>query len=318
MTLVALGVVLAPAASFAQREASRDALARLEETLTLGLAEQALVAQDLVPAIVVSVRPHAEASRAWYPTQALASLVRVFGRGALRACEACMAPRVRVEGGRLEQSSVDPDLPEIVRIDEASRGSAEPARTAIWLDETSQGVSLRLVELKNGRILFAENFDGALAERSATRANVKLARELDRRARGDALTHTFIDLVVYPGQHVSLDWTEQWGDTNANLTGLSFSVYDPVVGVGLSYYRVIPEALNLTVGLKMLVSVPTALVQAFNPDVSRVLDPLLTGVLVVRLPIASSNYAVTFTASSNLHVGLGISLLNVSLLPFLP
>ena len=311
-------VVLLPVAALAQRETTRDALLRLEEALTIGLEDSTLTSKELLPTIVVSVKPAFEETKAWYPTQALATLVRVFGASALRSCEACMAPRLRVEGGRLEQLSTDVDAAEVTRLDDANRGQGEPARTAIWLDETPFGVSIRVIDLKNSRIVYAENFDSTLAERAQTRKNLKLARELERRARGDALTHTFIDITVYPGQHLSFDWTEQWGDTNANLSGLSISVFDPIVGVGACYYRVIPEALNLTVGLKVLMSVPTALIQAVTQGSGQVIDPLLTGVLVVRLPIASSNYAITATLSTNLRVGIGLSLLNVSLLPFLP
>jgi hypothetical protein len=48
------------------------------------------------------------------------------------------------------------------------------------------------------------------------------------------------------------------------------------------------------------------------------LDPLLTGVFLVRVPISTSNYAVTLSASTNGRIGVGFSLLNFSVLPFLP
>src|SRR5207247_188624 len=122
--------------------------------------------------------------------------------------------------------------------------------------------------------------DPAMKEQGRTRKNIALARELDRRQRGDALTHTFIDFAVYPGQHVSLDWTEQWGPDNANLSGLSFSLFDPIVGIGITYCRIIPQLLNLTVGVKVLISIPTALVRAISNSDTNVLDPLFNGVLV--------------------------------------
>jgi len=34
-----------------------------------------------------------------------------------------------------------------------------PARAAIWLDETPGGVTMRIVDLRNSRIAFAENFE---------------------------------------------------------------------------------------------------------------------------------------------------------------
>ena len=315
--LVLLAALL-PMTAFAQRETTREALSRFEETMAMRLEDGAFVVKDLTPAIIVSVTPAFEESRAWYPTEALATLVRVLGKASLRSCEACMAPRLYVEQGKLEQFTTPLGTAEITRLDELSRGSALPARTAIWLDETVQGVSLRIIDLKNSRIVLAENFDPALTESARTRGNLALARELERRARGDSLTHTFIDVTMYPGQHVSLDWTEQWGATNANLSGVSVSFFDPVLGVGASYFRVVPRALNIMVGAKVLLSVPTAVVSGIAGEPQNIIDPLLTGVLMVRVPIGRSNYGVTLSASTNGRVGVGFSLMNLTLLPFLP
>ncbi|MBN1205370.1 MAG: hypothetical protein JXB05_10645 [Myxococcaceae bacterium] len=305
-------------AALAQREASREAFSRLDETLTLRLEDGGLEVRELLPAIVVSVNPAFEETRSWYPTEALATLVRVFGAAGLRSCEACMAPRTYVQEGLLEQVTTNLGAAEITRLDETSRGTSAPARTAIWLDETTEGVSLRIIDLHNSRILLAENFDAAMSGSARTRRNLSLMRELDRRARGESITHAFFDVTVYPGQHISLDWVEQWGDTNANLSGFSLSLFDPVLGVGGAYYRAIPSALNITVGAKVLMSLPTGLVRGISGESVDVLDPLLTGVFMVRVPIARSNYGITFSASTNGRLGVGFSLMNVSLLPFLP
>jgi hypothetical protein len=306
-------------AALAQREASREALSRLDEILALRLEENGGVGvKELLPAIVVSVNPAFEETRTWYPNEALATLVRVFGASGLRACEACMAPRTYVQEGQLEQVSMNLGAAEITRLDETSRGSSAPARTAIWLDETAEGVSLRIIDLRNSRILLAENFDAAMTGQARTSRNLSLVRELDRRARGDSIVHAFFDVTVYPGQHISLDWVDQWGDTNANLSGFSLSLFDPVLGVGGSYYRIIPEAFNITVGAKVLMSVPTGIVRGITGDDVDLIDPLLTGVFMVRVPIARSNYGLTFSASTNGRLGVGFSLMNVSLLPFLP
>jgi hypothetical protein len=45
---------------------------------------------------------------------------------------------------------------------------------------------------------------------------------------------------------------------------------------------------------------------------------MLTAVVIARLPIGRTNYALTLGASTNGQVGLGFSLLNFSVLPFLP
>jgi hypothetical protein len=313
-----IAMLALPSAALGADENTRESLLRLEETLGMRFEDGGLSRKELTPAIVVSLDPAFEQSRTWYPTAALATLARVFGSGGLRACEACMAPRLYVEEGRVEQVSTGVGAAEIVRLDENGRGGAAAARTAVWLDETPQGVSLRIIELGTSRIVLAENFDPSLAEAARTRGNFTMARELDRRTRGESLTHTFVDVAMYPGQHLSLDWLEQWGYTNANLSGLSISLFDPVLGIGAAYYRVVPNALNITVGGKVLMSLPTAVVRAFAEDVGEIIDPLLTAVFVARMPIARSNYAITLTASTNGRFGMGFSLMNTTLLPFLP
>lgn len=232
-----------------------------------------------------------------------------------------MAPHASIANGRFEQSSTALTAAQITQLDELARGKSAPARIAVWLDETTEGVSLKVIDLQNSRIVMAQNFDPSLSEQARTTKGQTFAEELDRRQRGDSLTHTFIDVALYPGQHVSLDWAEQWGDTNANLSGVSLSLFDPVLGIGAEYFRVIPQALNLMVGAKVLLSVPTALIQAIagsSGQVPNLFDPIITGVFMVRLPIASSNYGVILSVSTNGRIGLGFSLMNLSLLPFLP
>ena len=312
-----LGLAL-PRAALAQRESTRASLSRVEELMDMRLEDSGSTAKDLSPAIVVSVRPAFEETRAWYPNAALSSLVRVFGSSSLRSCEACMAPRTYVQDGHVEQITSDLSIDEIVLLDERYRKNAPPARTAIWLDETADGVSLRVVDLRNARILVADNFDPMMVERARTHMTTSLTRELERRVRGDAIAHTFVDIAMYPGQHLSLDWAEQWGDTNANMSGLSMSLFDPFLGIGGTYVRAVPSARNMLVGGKVLMSIPTAAVSSVTGENTQVIDPLLTGVFVVRYPIARSNYGICFTASTNGRVGVGISLLNSSILPFLP
>lgn len=306
--------------AMAQRETTRAALSRLEEVLPRRVNDGVLALKDLTPVLVVSTLPAFEQTRAWYPAAAVTALSRVFGPGALRACEACMAQRLTVEDGRLEQVATSLSVQDLVRLDEVTRGSSARAVSAIWLDETIEGVALRIVDLRNGRILLAENVDPNLASAIESRKTVSQAEELERRARGDSLTHLFVDLGLLPQQHVSLDWLEQWGPDNANLSGFSVSVVDPFAGLGVAYFRVIPIAFNLMVGAKFLLSVPIAVVNAFTPDTPQNLlgDSLFTGVAMVRLPLFKTNYALVASVSTNGRVAVGISLLNFSLLPFLP
>lgn len=311
-------MLLIAAAAHAQSDVTRDALDRLEEVLELRIDEGLLSSEAVVPAILVSAQPRYEGSEAWFTTRAIEVLAKAFGAEGLRMCEACAVPRAFVEDGSLTYQAGPLSLDEVARLDDASRGEASPARSAIWLDEHRGGVSIRVVDIATGRVLFAQNVDPALVEYQNTERIYTLSAELERRARGGSLTQAFVDVALYPDQHVSLDWTDQWGRTNANLTGLSVSVLDPVAGIGAAHYRRV-DFLNILVGAKGLVSIPTAVARSLGDNSGgNVVDPLVTGVGVIRLPLGRSNFGAVFTASTNGKFGIGISLLNISLLPVLP
>lgn len=272
---------------------------------------------DVMPALLVSAEPRYASSEGWYAVRAIEVLQGAFGDDGLRLCEACMAPRTVVEDGHIAFQTGPVALNEVLRLDAAARGDSPPAKTAIWLDEHRGGVSIRIVDLASSRVVFAQNVDPELVETKNTQRMYTLSAELERRARGDSLTQTFVDVAIYPGQHISLDWTDQWGATNANLSGVTLSAFDPILGIGAVHYRRV-RLLNILIGGKAIVSLPTAVVQSVTDEGGDILDPLLTGVAVVRVPFGRSNYGAVATLSSNGAFGIGISLLNVSLLPVIP
>jgi len=310
-------VYLLAGAAHAGADDTRYALDRLEEILELRIEDGRLDPQDLTPAILVSTSPRYEGSEDWYATRVIEILQGALGdTGGLRLCEACMAPRAFVRDGALSYQTGPVGLDEVSLLDEQSRGEAQAARSAIWIDEHRGGVSVRIVDLHTARVLFAQNIDPNLIENANTRRMYTLSAELERRARGDSITQVFVDFAVYPGQHISIDWTEQWGASNRNLSGVTLSVIDPVVGLGASHYRCV-DLINVLVGGKLLVSMPTAIVKAIG-DTGDVIDPLITAVAVVRVPFGRSNYGAVLSASTNGQFGIGISLMNISLLPVLP
>lgn len=304
-----------PLTAFAGPETTRESFDRLEEILELRKDGGELSANDVLPAILVSVKPRYEESQDWFATRSIEVFMNAFGADNLRLCEACMAPRAFVADGNLVYQTGPVGLDEIVRLDDQARGEAQPAKAAIWIDEHRGGLSVRIVDLRTARVLFAQNIDPLLVESANTARMYTLTEELERRARGDSLTQAFVDFALYPGQHISLDWTDQWGKTNANLSGVTISLIDPVVGIGAAHYRRL-ELLDILVGAKLIVSVPTALVRIV--DNADVIDPLLTGVALTRVPFGRSNYGAILSVSTNGAVGVGISLMNISLLPVLP
>lgn len=312
---VAIVASVHPTPAIAASDATRDALERLEEILELRIEDGALSVADVSPAILVDVAPRYVDSEGWFPTRVIEVLQRALRGGELRVCEACMAPRAFVGDGAFVYQTGPIALDEVVRLDDGVRGEGTPAKSAIWVEEIRGGVAARIVDLRSGRILYAQNIDPFLVENANTRRMYTLTEELDRRARGDSITQAFVDLVVYPRQHISLDWTDQWGPTNANLSGVTISVIDPVLGIGAVHYRRV-KFLNVLFGAKLIVSVPTALVRLV--DDTDVIDPLLTAVALGRVPFGRSNYGAVVSVSTNGAFGVGISLMNISLLPVLP
>lgn len=314
-------MALSPPAS-AQSATTVDALERLQETLELRVDQGQLQVESLRPAVLVSATARSPADQSWFVTRVVTALQAglgssAMGPGGLRLCEACMAPRAFVDGSAVSLQTGPIGLDEVVRLDDLYRGDAEAARAAIWVDEQRGGVSIRIVDLHTGAVLFAQNIDPTLTEVKNTARMYTLSEELERRARGDSLTQSFVDVALYPAQHVSLDWTDQWGDTNRNLSGVTISLFDPVFGIGAAHYRVI-DVLNVSVGAKLIMSVPTGAVRALGDNNEDVLDPLLTAVGVVRVPFGRSNYGALLTASTNGRIGFGISLMNINLIPVVP
>ncbi|MEM6732398.1 MAG: hypothetical protein AAF658_12640, partial [Myxococcota bacterium] len=195
-------------ASVAQVDMSADALARVEESLVVLGENDPRALESLRPILVVSTRPFFEATRTWYPGEAMATLGRVFEPTALRVCEACQVPRTFVESGLLLQATGPLGLEELRALDARTRGDQSPAKTAVWLDETGTGVSYRFVSLEDGHVELAANVDPTMGEKVRTIGTVNLAKEAERRARGESLTHGVADFALFPRQHISLEVAE--------------------------------------------------------------------------------------------------------------
>lgn len=315
--LALVAALALPAIAHAERETTRHAMERLEEILQMRQEDGLLDARDVLPTILVSATPRYESSEGWFRARALSLLTTVLGTGGVRLCEACMQPRTQAWEGHLEQSSGPVSLDEIIQLDDRYRGESARALTAIWIDETATGVAIRITDLRSARVVFAQNVDPDLREYRGSARSFRLSEEIERRTRGESLTHALFDLALYPGQHVSIEWADQWGETNANLSGVVFSFYDPVVGIGASYHRAL-EWQNLLLGGQVILSVPTVVAQAQTDTNADLIDPAFTGVAMARWPFGNSNYAALLSASTNGQIGIGISLLNTSLIPVLP
>lgn len=296
---------------------------RLEEVLELRIEDGLLNPEDVMPALLVSARPRYQETEGWFGTRAIEVMQRSFGEDGLRVCEACMAPRAYALDGNLVYQTGPISIEEVKRLDDLNRGDGAAAKSAVWIDELRTGVSIKIIDLATSQVIFASNIDPNFIEKKNTKRMYKLAEEYERRARGDSLTQAFVDVGMYPGQHISFDWTDQWGKRNQFLTGVTISLFDPLLGIGISFATRI-KLLNIALGSKVIISLPTALIRSFGNDGitdGEVFDPLLTATAFARVPVPllkNPNYGLFVSISTNGEFGLGVSLLNINLLPFLP
>jgi len=290
-----------------------EAFDRLEEILQVRIEEGIIVRDEVLPTLLVSTLPIYEESAPVMASRSLEVLLSSLGNRGVRMCEACMAPRTVVEDGNLVVQTGPIGLDEIIRLDDQSRGTARPARSAIWIDEHSRGVSIRIVDLATGRVLYAQNIDPDFAEVERTSKRYRLAAELERRSRGDGLVQTFFDAAIFPRQHISFDWSDQWGKDNGNLSGFTLSVADPIGGIGVNFHRRLPIADTL-IGAKVLVSVPTVIFTIFDQGGGDFeFDPLFTLAGTARVPVpigGRANFAVFFSASTSGQYGAGLTFMN--------
>jgi hypothetical protein len=313
--------------ALAQRASTDGGLARAREAI-LEAQRDGGVPTDVV-VLLVSAKPAYVETRASFPAAAAAVLVDVFGSGRVRACEACMNPRV-VEGtAGVRYDTGETTLADVLALDAATRGPAPAARLGAWLDETPTGVALRLVDLADGSVLLSRHLEPGLDTVIRSARQVTVTEDIRRRLRGDSLTHVHWNLGLYPGQHLSLELLDQFGPTRADLAGLSLTLLNPLLGVGGAYQRIFPEAWNLAVGGKVIVGIPGLVVEALNQqldsdiNLATIIGGPVTLMATAQLPIFDTNYAVF--AFAGVHVpsflpsaGIGISLLNVHVLPILP
>jgi hypothetical protein len=323
LVLIALIIALFawPEFAFAERQATRDALARFEESFRESLDGGTQKRDELLPAIVVEAKPAFVETEQWFPNEVLQILGRILDASGLRYCEACNAARSAIKSEGMEYATAGAlSTAELLAIDESMRGGSAPAKTGWWIAETPDGISVRAISLTSGKIIYAQNFDAKLLSTKRSLKNYTIYQDRLRRQRGESLTHSFLDVGTYPNQHFAFDWLEQWGTANQHLTGLSISLFEPILGIGASYGQIFPNQYNAILGGKLLMSLPTAFLNSISKDADNSIgiDPILTAVGIIRVPFPGGNYGVNLFVTSNAKVGIGISAFNSSFIPVLP
>lgn len=326
IVLALCGLPAARAAAENPRSAVQQSLRHMEERL-LGLLEAGNL-HDQMPVLVASVSSLSPENETWFVPYAMRSLVGVFGPGNMRVCNICMKTEVAEKPGLLSLRRKDWSTRELVSADQKIRQQSQPAKSALYVHETRNVVSVRVVSLDDARIIFAANFD---PDFSALRRSENIRRyhvELKDRRAGAGHTHFLWDGILYPNQHLALDILDQFGERGQHLAGISTSMFTPLLGVGFAYHYVFQDAWNVSLGTKVLFAGPNLLLRVLFEEDLELVDPLINTVFVLRVPIPETNLAVSgmiATGSDSFPfptqsptLGVGLTLLNPTLMPVFP
>lgn len=239
----------------------------------------------------------------------MAMLTRVFSdTGSLISCGECRQSRVFVSRDqRTVVNNGELSLTDLASL--RGRQGYQDAKTLLVARETPGGIEIRVTDLNDGKILFFSNADATRGLKDAL-PPLNLAREMDRRMRGEALSYVFMDFGFLPDGLVQMKWLEQWGDRNQHISGLALSFYNPIFAIGGSYHYMLPWNRRFMVSATAYYS----LTSVFDTNSETNDKMILQGMLQYAI---SGSYGIFISADSQSRISLGLSLLNPVLLPFL-
>jgi hypothetical protein len=265
----------------------------------------------VTPILVAPPQFHWEESRTDFAPAMMEVLRRSFpDQGALIPCTECYENRVYVSGdNRTVIQNGELSLTDLARLRE--RPGFKEARSVFLSRETPSGISMKLISIEDGRILYSGLADST-QDLSGAERPMGLARELERRRRGEALSYMFIDMGLYPQGLVQLKWLEQWGSRNQHLSGVAIGAYNPNGALGVTYHYMLPAKRQITAGLTGYYLMSG--VFSSGGDSSMGNNIVAQGMLHFAM---SGSYGFFVSADTKQTISIGISLLNPVLFPFL-
>lgn len=269
-------------------------------------------AESLLPILVAPPQAYWQESQSDFGSAVMESLREVFkAPGSLVNCAECYQSRVYVANdGRSIIQNGPLSLSDLARL--RSHPAYRQAKSILTIRETPEGVSVQVLSLDDARILYSGLADARQTLNDAE-PPLRLAREFERRQRGEALGYINVDLGLLMDGKFQFKFLEQWGDRNQHLSGLALSLYNPNLSLGGTYLYMLPAQRRLTLGLSAYYSL-AALLQA-NSEANR-LTSNLVGEVSVNYALSGS-YGIFISASSEGKLAAGFSLLNPVLFPFL-
>jgi hypothetical protein len=305
-----VSIVLMAPKSWALFDQTVQDLQVAEDRLRYEFAELRERNAAITPILVATPQYHWEESKNDFAAEMTNSLQRAFPeQGALIPCAECFQNRVYVSNdNRTVVQNGELSLTDLARLREQP-GFAQ-AKSLFISRETPSGISMKLLSIDDGRILYSGIADATLTLYDARRP-MGLARELERRKRGEALSYTFFDLGVYPEGLFQFKWLEQWGTRNQHLSGFALGLYNPSGALGITYHYMLPTRRQTTLGLTGYYMMSGLFKDGTSSAGSNI---VAQGMLHFAI---SGSYGLFASLSSEGTISAGISLLNPVLFPFL-
>ncbi len=267
---------------------------------------------EITPILVATPQAYWQESKADFAPAMFAVLGRVFSvSGDLIQCAECLQSRVFVSrDNRMVIQNGELSLTDLARLRE-NPGFAQ-AKSVIISRETPLGIELKVISINDGRILYSGLVD-ALKSLESAEPPLRLARELDRRERGEALTYFHLDIGLYPQGLVQATWLEQWGSRNQHLSGFALSLFNPTGAIGGAYRYMMPFKRRVTVGVNAYYGISGIF---DGGSASTDLANNLVGVATLNYALSGS-YGLFVSASTKGIFSAGVTLQNPVFLPFL-
>lgn len=274
---------------------------KIEEELSDGL----LLRQDMAAIVLAGVRTD-EADGELSRTR-LVSMLRGPIRSAVYLCDICDAQVIQ-RGSSTEFRAAMDDMQTVKTYVQGLGGPRLPG-AAMWVEISNKRLHYRIVAIDSGRVLSASMVSLDADYAASSLSGFSRSRNLEIKARGDAIMHSHIDLGLYPVPHVGLNFLQQWGSANHLLTGLALNFADPTGGLGVAHYFVLRDFRNSLLGIKAVADIPQVVGSAMSNSSQESKAEMFSMAVLAKVPLVSSNGSLLglIYASTGGAYGIGIS-----------
>lgn len=309
---VFLSGVVFSCGAFALSESTQADLAVMEDALRFAVDKNPKAIDEWFPCLVAPPQPYWQKSQSDFAGAVWQILKNSFPQNQkdLLSCPECSESRSFVgHDGRLSIQQGELTAVDLHHL--RAQPNYQRARALLTTKETATGIELRITSLSHGEVLFYKLADHRQSLEQAVQP-LRLAKELERRESGKALSYVFIDWGWTPKMMFQVEFLEQWGARNQNLSGLVLSFLEPTGAIGGTYRYLLPYNRRLNLSASVFVTLESLTKSSSNKQ-----SPWAMVSQGMAQYAFSGNYAVFGSINSKGAVSVGITFLNPVLFPFL-